>query len=386
MNPARNQLVDALRVLALLGVFVVNWASYPDGPWGGPIASAIPAHSLGAITTVGVIAGVFQNKAYPLLAFLFGYSLMLSLRPRANQPREQLLERTRTRHRRLLFIGLIHGFLIYAGDILTVYALAGLLLARLHRWRLKRLIGFLFFSATLWLLGILIGMLVQQDFSNKPLQSYAQTLDIGEQLSLNAQAFIASLMALPFYFLPEILVFMTSGVIAARISLLERPYRYKKILNRVVFWTLPAGLALNFIYGITAAILEAKHLPYHYALYSAGSLIGPLLTVGLVSWLTVNNAGAEGLLARLVRAIAPAGRNTLSMYIGLSLAMMLILSGAGAGWAQQTSTQSLLLGALVGYGLATAVSYGLTRYQLRGPIESWLHKPNKGWGKNKNYH
>ena len=380
MNPARNQLVDALRVLALLGVFVVNWASYPGGPWGGPIASAIPAHSLGAITAVGVIAGVFQNKAYPLLAFLFGYSLMLSLRPRANQPREQLLERTRTRHRRLLFIGLVHGFLIYAGDILTVYTLAGLLLVPLHRWKLKRLIGFLFFSATLWLLGILIGVLVQQDFSNKLLQSYAQTLDIGEQLSLNAQAFIASLMALPFYFLPEILVFMTSGVIAARLSLLERPYRYKKILNRVVFWTLPAGLALNFIYGITAAILDVKHLPYHYALYSAGSFIGPLLTVGLVSWLTVkvNSGGADGLLARLVRAIAPAGRNTLSMYIGLSLAMMLILSGAGAGWAQQASTHSLLLAAFVGYGLATAVSYGLTRYQLRGPIEIWLHKPNKG--------
>ena len=66
------------------------------------------------------------------------------------------------------------------------------------------------------------------------------------------------------------------------------------------------------------------------------------------------------------------------MYIGLSLAMMLILSGAGAGWAQQASTDGLLLGALVGYGLATAVSYGLTRYQLRGPIEIWLHKPNKG--------
>ena len=376
MTHSRTELVDALRVLALLGVFVVNVVAYPEGPWGGPVSPANPANSPAAMVASGIIAGLFQNKAYPLLAFLFGYSLALSLRTRPDQSLEKRVQQAQRRQNYLLLLGLAHGFLIYFGDILTAYAVSGLLLLSIYRWKLKRLKNLLIFPAVVWLLTILFGLFMR-DTPAHPLENYASTAGWGDQLVLNMQAYLATLFALPFYFLPEIFVLMSSGVIAGRLRLLERPSRYKRIFHKIALWTLPIGLVLNFIYGLTTVMVHIKNLPYQYALYSAATLIGPVLTVGIVSWISASSATAKSLAMRVVKNIAPAGRNTLSMYIGLSVVMMIFLSGAGAGWAKQVGTYELFLGALALYAMAAVSSYLLTRHRVRGPLESWLHQSRK---------
>ncbi len=370
----RAQLVDALRILALMGVFVVNMVSYPNGPWGGPLPLTSPDGSLTAAVAVGVVAALFQNKAYPLLAFLFGYSLQLSLRTKPGQSAIQAFSKARDRHRRMGVIGLLHGFVIFSGDILTVYALSGMILLQVARWRMRRLLWLLLLPFVVWMTWVVLGVAVR-DLAEPVAERYATLKTFGGHLATNASAFTTTLAWLPFGFLPEVFVYMALGLIAARLRVLEQPARWQTGLRRAAVWLLPLGIALNAAYGIFAATIQFRHTPLQYALLSAGSLIGPTLTIGAVAWLCCQWSMPQSRVAAALKWIAPAGRNTLSMYVGLSFAMLLVLSGAGLGWARTASTQGLLAGAVAAYFLATALSWWAASQRLRGPLETWLHRP-----------
>lgn len=131
----REPLADALRALALAGVLAVNAQSYTTGPWGTPLGVPLPADSAFAALAHAAVAAVFQGKAYPLLAFLFGYAFALSARERGPG---FAAHRTR-RMGRLLALGLAHGLLVFSGDILTAYALCGMVLLHAAGWRLRTL-------------------------------------------------------------------------------------------------------------------------------------------------------------------------------------------------------------------------------------------------------
>jgi uncharacterized protein len=368
----RAQLVDALRILALMGVFVVNLVSYANGPWGGPLPAASPDGSLAAAIAVGIVAALFQNKAYPLLAFLFGYSLQLSLRTKPDQSAFERFNKARSRHRRMGVMGLLHGFLIFSGDILTVYALSGMLLLQVARWRIRRLLWLLLLPFVVWMTWVVLGV-AGRDLAEPAAERYATLTTFGGHLAINASAFTTTLAFVPFGFLPEVFVYMTLGLITARLRVLEQPARWQTGLRSIVTWWLPAGIALNVVYGVFAATIQFKHWPFQYALLSAGSLIGPTLTVGAVAWLCCQWNRPQSRVSKLLKFIAPAGRNTLSMYVGLSCAMLLALSGAGLGWARNASTQALLGGAIAAYAVAAGLSWWAASRQTRGPLEAWLH-------------
>src|SRR5699024_7600590 len=69
----------------------------------------------------------------PLFALLFGYGIGILHRrseERGERPRRFLLRMLR-RHLVLLVIGLLHGILLFSGDILVAYALIGMFVALL---------------------------------------------------------------------------------------------------------------------------------------------------------------------------------------------------------------------------------------------------------------
>ncbi len=115
----RVGLLDALRGFALFGVLAANLGLF-TGRWGMPPAraAALPTAEWDRVATF--FLGIFiEGKSYTLFSFLFGVGFAI------------YLERSDTRRwlRRLAVmfgIGMVHGFLIWGGDILGVYALAGL--------------------------------------------------------------------------------------------------------------------------------------------------------------------------------------------------------------------------------------------------------------------
>ena len=105
----RYIILDALRGFALLGVLIVNMLQTYS-----PVVS-------GADEVVATLIRAFgASTFYPMFSFLFGLGFALQLRKG-----EAALPRFRRRLLVLLCIGLVHGILIWAGDILLTYAVLG---------------------------------------------------------------------------------------------------------------------------------------------------------------------------------------------------------------------------------------------------------------------
>jgi len=145
MGQAKDRIIllDALRGLAVLGIFLCNipLASEPhavatslvDWPHGMAPASV-------AVWLVTQI--VFQQKFYTLFSMLFGVSILLVGGPDSggggDAARSGILVR---RLLSLLVLGVIHGALLWNGDVLTYYALVGLVVALARSWPPWRLLA-----------------------------------------------------------------------------------------------------------------------------------------------------------------------------------------------------------------------------------------------------
>jgi uncharacterized protein len=113
--------IDALRGLALLGVLTINL----ETEFRISIFAQFLEYAQGRPGVIDRLLAIFIDlKAFALFSLLFGTGLAIQFDRLAKNPRRTLLLLRRLLV--LLGFGLIHLFLIWNGDILTEYALAGL--------------------------------------------------------------------------------------------------------------------------------------------------------------------------------------------------------------------------------------------------------------------
>ncbi len=142
MNPVvdrdRIPSLDVIRGFAVLGILAVN-AAYFAAPWQTGINPALAPltvtdHTLNAWLAMHVF---FEAKCITLFSMLFGVSIYL-----VGGERDEESGRGKVLVRRLLWLlafGLVHATLIWDGDILVTYALAGLLVGLARSWSPIRL-------------------------------------------------------------------------------------------------------------------------------------------------------------------------------------------------------------------------------------------------------
>lgn len=140
MTPQADRItsLDVLRGLGILGILAVNapffansFALEFDPLVLGPLDPA--SQSVWAI-----VHTFFERKFVTLFSMLFGASILLIGGERDDRERGAIL------HRRLawlLLFGLLHGTLIWFGDILLCYAIAGFLAAQVRSWTPGKLLG-----------------------------------------------------------------------------------------------------------------------------------------------------------------------------------------------------------------------------------------------------
>ena len=123
----RIQAIDVARGVAILGIFMVNMQIFA-GPFGVMMHPGPPEGSGWADTLAYYFVLIFcAGKFYPLFSTLFGIGFMIQLE-RAQRAGRSFVP---AYIRRLLFLcilGLIHGLLLWYGDILFIYSFAGTLL------------------------------------------------------------------------------------------------------------------------------------------------------------------------------------------------------------------------------------------------------------------
>jgi uncharacterized protein len=383
----RLTLPDALRALALLAVLAVNAMGYLHAPWGAVLGEPSPAHSSGAAITWGLVAAVLQGKGYPMLAFLFGMSLYLAQR---GQPQQMALARAVLRQKKLLKLGVLHGVLVYFGDILTLYALVGWhVLTRVRepwrtfRPRLRRALGWALagalVSTALALWAQAQGPAPSGDAGALGGGSLVQTQHLLQFWLLNASAYaVIQLVTLPLVW-PVLRLCMLCGVAAARLRLLTHPRWRQRLVRMARRWGPPLAL-LNVGYGVGYGVAYATGLlvvdrggaqnnsaAAWFELL--GSLAGPPLAAVYVVLLALLARGGQ---AAWCQWLAPLGRCTLTLYITHGVLCAVLFTGVGL--CLQWGTTGTALFALLLWALALLAANATARATagLRWPLEAWM--------------
>lgn len=364
----RDPLIDALRALALLGILVVNLPFFALP--GGFAGSAWQAGGAGPadIAAAALIQGLFENKFILLFSALFGFGAW-----------QQLARGDGARYGRRLVILALFGAgnlaFLFAGDILLPYALIGLALPWLARLPERQLLAL---GLALWcgavlgdaLYGIATGL-------GRPVAPAPPAADVMAEAGFWAASGIRlrAWAAFQPYALscnyPLVAAAMIAGLLLARRMAEAGRAATWALLRRLAGLALLPGLAGNLVYAWVAARPETAE-PWRLIFVSL--IFRPLFAVPLSLVLAV---GLIALLRRpeaagLARRLAPAGRLSLTIYLGMSLVCTLIFLGYGLGLRgslRLPGTLALSLGLHAGFVLAAGA---WERRFGRGPAEAAL--------------
>ena len=368
--------VDALRGIALLGILVVNItfmaSAYPGNLVQSP-AFSTPIDDMARFT----VAALFSMKFYLLFSFLFGYSFVLQLQS-ARRTGRAFVPRMLRRLGGLFVLGALSLFL-FSGDILSTYAVVGLILLAMHRVRdvvalrtaavifaivlVSFIISALFLDRSAFVPGHAEAMANAEAQTQTMLGSFSglvqQNLD-GLEFMVIQSASLQGPMALAMFLL---------GMVAARRRLFADLAERTSLLRRVQLVGYPVGLAGGFAYAALgahsdtmAAAISVATSPFLAAAYVA-SLLG-LLHSPRLSWLR--------------RALAPAGRLALTNYLAHAVIGFVLFTGVGLGLAGRVSPPLLVLLAVVVFVAQTVVSAWWLQRHRYGPAEYLLRVVTHG--------
>ncbi|MBE3024939.1 DUF418 domain-containing protein [Janthinobacterium sp. GW458P] len=380
-RPGRLLQLDVLRGIAVFGILLVNIWGFA---WGtnslryGTLPAQPPV--LDQLVIFGV-AALAQFKFYPVFAYLFGAGFALQTRSLQRQlgSWEAAQAAYKRRLRWLLVFGLLHGFLIWNGDVLTSYAVAGMLVlplagARLGRVRNRAWLvagGFLLFMCLL----IPVGQQGGAPDTAQDLQSFAGRYAIytqgsaGAVAQLRANDFLVSLLY-AIVMLPHVIVLFLLGILSVRLGWLTRPQRHRRLWRRVCAAGLGVGFPLNLLAGgvIARQVADPYQTLFDAALFDVGLFAGgPLLAAGYVAALML---AGPCMLRWLAAWLAPVGRMALSNYLLQSVLGTWLLQGPGLGWGATLRPIEMLGLAIVIMAGQVLLSRCWLRHFRQGPMEA----------------
>lgn len=388
MSASRLQLVDALRAFALAGILQVNIQSYAWGA-GDPLGYFAEPPGLRDAAVYLLIGTFVSSKFLSIFAFLFGFGFVLFWRSLRRQQRDA----ARIYRRRLAFLltlGLLHGALLYYGDILTAYAAVGILLllyasarpaelaASTRRWWIA--FAVVTVAATVVFEFARLAVPPETDPAQLPaaaleaLTVYTQGSYL-QQLGLRSVDFFSVLGAIALLAVPQLMALFLLGALAARLGWLARPQRHVLLWRRALHVGLAAlpfaaaGAWVNF-----TAMRDSPGDPTFigYALQNLGALTACLYVAAFVTLQT------RPAMRRLIAWLAPAGRMPLTNYIAQSAAMGLLLSGWGLGLGDDLNRLQLALLALTIVAVQLVTSRAWIGRFGQGPLEALWRRVSYG--------
>ena len=324
--------IDMMRGFALLGIFVVNMLFFHS-----PYIYLNPYswfHIPGDYETYKWIDIFVQGSVYPLFSMLFGYGLAMQfLKSQANGVSFEKLAVRRLFV--LLLIGCIHAFLIWSGDILITYALAGfvlLLMIRLKPLWLFLISGLLFFIPN----GLLNGLLfviaridpdsvilftgIQEIESSIAAFSAGSWMDIfGQRLDdwIYMNQYGSSFLLMLFTIVP----FLLLGAAAAKLKLIERARELK------IKWIITIVITLAF--GTTIKWVPYLSEPNMFTVTFQDTFGGPFQAIAYAGIIAL--VATIPVIQKLLSPIAKAGRMSMTIYLMQSIIATTIFYSYGFG-------------------------------------------------------
>jgi uncharacterized protein len=353
--------IDILRGVAILGVLAADMIGFSSpeihfGPslmWTDAVSRA----------TAFLLDVLVSEKFLTLFSILFGLGFAMQMERATG--RGASFGGFYVRRLFLLFlIGLVHGLFFWAGDILTTYAVLGLLLL-LFRCRTQK--------ATLgWAIGIQALVLLAATAAS--LLGGKREGMAGEELKMIdlyghgtwaaiQQARVADFMVRHVSSLPLLLLFIFPrflfGLWLWRTGILRNLADHKPLLRRVCVW----GIVIGTAGEAATALLQAGDMgPLRV-------ICIPLLALGYASGIVLFALGNRWLW--LQQAFAAVGRTALSNYLFQRILCTTLFYSYGLGWYGKIGPLSGLALTVAIYAAQTLLTaWWMRRFQY-GPLE-WI--------------
>ncbi len=371
---ARMESLDALRAFALFGLFIVHMPELFELYWLNPVSDPFQK------AVHDIVWLLFAGKSFALMALCFGASFFIIM-DRSAQRGVDFTARFVWRLALLALMGLLHG-LWYRGDILEVLALMGLLLVPFHRVRSNRLlvaVAVLFLLQPLIVVQIAAG-LAGAEWANRPPPHWDMPMSqvylhggFMENVRINVVEGHGQKWAFMYGSgrLSQIMGLSLVGMVLARAGFFARPAAFARARHVGLAIALLAAVVLYFAREPLALMVPASEtmvVPRGLA----GTLLGSLFDLAMMSVLMLGFLGLyHGPLQRALGLLAPAGRMTLSLYVGQSLVFVPVFYGYGLGlYASMTQLQAVLLGLVAFAAQLVLARLWFARFYY-GPLE-WL--------------
>jgi uncharacterized protein len=341
----RSPTLDILRGFCLLGILLTNITHFVGlefPPFGYGLGDA-------GFSVYGWTETFVTSSFRPSLSLLFGLGFALQLRRNPNA-----IGRFSIRLLVLLLFGLVHGFLIWNGDILTEYALVGFLLIPFAKRSSVTVVA--------WSLAVFLFMPITRSIHDTlsldlNRDSIAQTLMTGnylEFLRTNMLVYTNRLVISILYIAQTISCFLL-GLWLGRVGALEKPKEHRLFLLGAL------ALMLLFAWWGYRNSRENFFLDVLFASPTLGFAYIAALAF-LVSFVPFQ---------KLFYFFSYTGRMPLTTYIGASVILGYLFFGYGLGWYGQFYSGEWIRIALILYGSQIIFSWLWLRFFRVGPLE-WL--------------
>ncbi len=364
--------LDILRGFALLGILLVNVlgfnASFFD--FGG-FYQNLPDDFQRSFYNVFI--SLTADKFIFLFSFLFGYGIYMQYEKTKKHPLRFSIFFIR-RMLLLAVFGITHIVLLWAGDILFVYAIAGLVMLLFHKLRTRWLLllsVFFYFFIVFWLIAEVWIVLPNGMSSTCP-----ECFNMAEQiykagnyfqcLNLRLEEYVAFRNINIIYYLTKVIGVVITGFIAGKFGFYQIITTKRKRSGILMTIFIMIGIALYF--GFEKLVPSGSS--YSNALYMLGYETMNFFVAGAYMLIVLFLISFK-FWSRILRPIALIGRMSLTNYLLQSVVLSFIFYGWGFGLFGHTNVILLVIIAILIYICQLFWTAIWLSYYKYGPLEKW---------------
>lgn len=364
----RILVIDMIRGIALLAILLVHSHDHFN-------CYIYPESSSGFIAALNNLADLFNRyflagKAFMLFAFLFGVSFFIQI-DRAQQRGVDFRLRFAWRLALLFLIGIIHS-VFYDGDILTLFAIQGLLLIPLYKLTPRILL----LTGTACVLALPFLVSYTKYLLDTPyIFSYLWENSGGERNDIFSTGSFREVAKWNFLYgqsgkwkyiiesarIGQTLGLFILGLAVGKMRVFEHYQNHNKLFKLSFISATVVWIGAQF----TQMIVAQQDMSASFV-----DVVGNLaFVVALISIVTL--IFEKPITQKVARFITPVGKVTLSAYIGQSVFFTFLLYGWGLNLSAHIGPFFSMLAGFLFFCIQALLAKAWLKYFLFGPIE-WL--------------
>ncbi|WP_204256579.1 DUF418 domain-containing protein [Mammaliicoccus sciuri] len=362
--------IDALRGFSLLGILLMNILTFAY-PYQIINPFEFFQHQDGAwfkISSLFIIASF-----YPIFAFLFGYGLSIMYQNSLDKGLNYYPMITR-RLLFLLLLGIIHGVFIFYGDILSTYALLGLIAIIFVRLKPQYTLIALSIGIGIFVLLYLLPMILLKDVTqiesfvglqelervNNILSSADYVSIVGFNLKYFGMNIANAILVGPFSILP----IMLFGIYAHQINWFNKIKQYENLYMVIGVVVLILGLAIKMIQIVLEGSVTSQLM--------SQMIGGPIVALSYIMFFVI--LCEDQTVRKILTPLQSIGKLSLTTYIMQSIICIIIFYGVGLNYYGKLPVLTIYIIGIVIYCVQLIVSYLYLLRFKQGPLEKLWRK------------